>query len=96
MAETIKAEERLARFCAGLSPQMQIELLQALGGYHEQFYNELVQSTPDVILRAQGKVMAMEVINKTIQHCRAIVATVDQRRFANKPPPVNKLAESLM
>lgn len=84
MAETVKAEERLARFAAGLSPQMQIEMLQALQGYHEQFYNELISAANENLQRAQGKVQAIEVINKTIQNARKTVETIDQRRFANK------------
>jgi hypothetical protein len=96
MVEVIKAEERLARFCAGLSPQMQQELLMALQGYHEQFYNELVAADANIILRVQGKVQAMETINKTIQHARTIVSTIDGRRFANKPPTIDKTTASMM
>lgn len=88
MAERIKAEERLARFVAGLSPHMQQEMLAALGGYHEQFYEELVQASTEQIVRTQGKVQAIELLNKTIANARNIVMTIDNRREANKPKPI--------
>jgi len=86
MAEQVKAEERLARFVAGLSPHMQVELWNALQGYHEQFYNELVAASGEQLPRSQGKVQAIEVINTTIRHCRDIVERVDRRRMASSPP----------
>lgn len=96
MAEQIKAEERLARFIAGLSPSMQQDLLMALQGYHEEFYNELVKAPADVVLRAQGKVQAVELLNKTIGNARTIVATIDNRRNLTKPKPIDTRAASFV
>lgn len=96
MAEQIKAEERLARFIAGLSPHMQQELLMALQGYHEQFYNELVAAPTDNIVRAQGKVQAIEVLNKTIMNARTIVTAIDNRRNLSKPPTLDPATTRVM
>jgi len=95
VAEQIKAEERLARFVAGLSPHHQQEMLMALQGYHEEWYNDLVRSDAATILRAQGKVQAMEALNKTIMNARNIVSTIDNRRDLNKPKPIQPAASMM-
>lgn len=96
MAEQIKAEERLARFIAGLSPNMAQELLVALGGYHEQFYSELVAANTENVIRAQGKVQAIEQLNKTIANARVIVSMIDKRRDLNQPHPSANLKMGMM
>jgi hypothetical protein len=84
MVEQIRADEKLARFVAGLSPHMQGELLNALQGYHEQFYNEFVHAGTDHLARTQGKVQAMALITTTVQNARNIVEEIERRRMKNK------------
>ena len=85
MAEQIKAEEELARACAGLStPDLQ-RLVNALQAYHEEWYKELTNAGQDTVMRAQGKVQAVSKIASIVMDSRAIVQRIDQRRFANQP-----------
>lgn len=83
MSERIKAEEKLARVFAGFSPTMVTEIANALQAYHEQWYDELVASPPDVVMRAQGKVQAIQIIIKTIMDSRGIIEKIDTRRNVN-------------
>ena len=69
MPEQVKADEKLARFVAGLSPHMQIEMLNALQGYHEQFYNELVHAGSEHLARTQGKVQAIVADHHDCPEC---------------------------
>ena len=85
MAEQIKAEEELARACAGFStPDLQ-RLVNALQAYHEESYKELTNAGQDTVMRAQGKVQAIAKIANVAMESRGIVQKIDALRASRQP-----------